>query len=284
MAESPTRSSAFPSRDLSDGRFGWRRAAWLAAVTGLVASVALGNPEAAEPPGQPAAPGAAGAGGAPAKAPDFPPLDKAIEGLTKVVSTADGAMPLYELYRDDKSGRLVAVLPANYESQLLMIACTVTGGDSQAGVMGPTHYVKWERYDKQLALVAPDFSVRTSSDDKPVKDSVAQLYTGRVLTTVPIAAMAPGNRPVIELGAMATRDVAKFFGPAVFAGYGPILPAVNPTLTKLTKAKTFPKNVVIEYQAPRPDGQLVRFAYSIGELAGTPGFKPRKADPKTGYF
>ena len=286
MFESLTSSSAFSSPQRSGRRSGWHAAAVLGALAGLAASVAFAGPEAAEPPAQPPTPGpAAAAPAAPAaKAPDFPPFDKAIEGLTRVVSTADGATPLYDLYKDEKSGRLVAVLPANFESQLLMIACTVTGGDSQAGVMGPTHYVKWERYDKQLALVAPDFSVRTSSDDKQVKDSVAQLYTGRVLTTVPIAAMAPGNRPVIDLGAMATRDVSKFFGPAAFAGYGPFLPAVNPSLTKLTKAKTFPKNVVVEYQAPRPDGRLVRFAYSIGELSGTPGFKPRKADNKVGYF
>jgi len=62
------------------------------------------------------------------------------------------------------------------------------------------------------------------------------------------------------------------------------LPAVNPALTKFTKVKAFPKNIVVEIQAPKPDGQLVRFAYSFGELSGTPGFKPRKADSKFGYF
>ncbi|HEX8878162.1 MAG TPA: zinc-dependent metalloprotease [Phycisphaerales bacterium] len=271
------------------------RLARLAALLGVVGGcvgLASAEPGLASEPGvatdpalSPATAAAAAAAAAPAaKAPDFPPFEKAIEGLTKVVSTADGATPLYDLYRDDKTGKLLAVLPANFESQLMMIACTVTAGDSEAGVMGPTHYTKWERYDKQLALISPDFSVRTSSDDKQLKDSVSQLYTGRVITTVPIVSMAPGNRPVIDLGAMATRDVSKFFGSSVYGGYGPNLPAVNPALTKLTKAKTFPKNVVIEYQAPRPDGQLVRFAYSIGELTGTPGFKPRKASPKTGYF
>lgn len=279
----PSADPAGPSR----GGVGWARAGFLIVLAGMAAGLGVANPEVAnDPAGAPAAPAGAppAAAGAPAKAPDFPPFDKAIEGLTKVVSTADGSNPLYDLYKDEKSGKLLAVLPANFESQLMMIACTVTAGDSEAGVMGPTHYTKWERYDKQLALIAPDFSVRTSSEDKQLKDSVNQLYTGRVLTTVPIVSMAPGNRPVIDLGAMATRDVSKFFGSSVYAGYGPSLPAVNPTLTKLTKAKTFPKNVVIEYQAPRPDGQLVRFAYSIGELTGTPGFKPRKASPKTGYF
>ncbi|MBN8596359.1 MAG: zinc-dependent metalloprotease [Planctomycetes bacterium] len=205
------------------------------------------------------------------------------EGLTKVVSVADGSAPLYDLYRDEKTFKLLAVLSANFDQQQLMIACTVTAGDPQAGVMGPTHFVKWERFDKQLALVAPDYSVRTAGD-KQAKDSIEQLFTGRVLTTVPIVSMAPGNRPVIDLGTMATKDVSKFFGGSAFGGYGPELDAVNPALTKFTKVKAFPKNIVVEIQAPRPDGQLVRFAYSIGELSGTPGFKPRKADSKFGYF
>ena len=86
------------------------------------------------------------------QADEFPPFDKTIEGLTQVVSTADGASGLYDLYKDEKTGKLLGVLPRNYDSQLLMIACTVSGGDSQAGVMGPTYYAKWRRYDKQLAL------------------------------------------------------------------------------------------------------------------------------------
>ena len=63
---------------------------------------------------------------APAPAgPDFPPFDKTIEGLDKVTSTMDGSSGLYDLYKDDKTGKLLAVLPGNFESQMLMIACTV---------------------------------------------------------------------------------------------------------------------------------------------------------------
>ncbi len=245
----------------------------------VVAQPAPGGPPGGAPGG--AAPAAGGAE-AP-KPPEFPPLEKAIDGLTKVVSTSDGSKPLYDLYSDPKTGRLVAVLPANYEKQDIMIACTVSAGDPEAGVMGPTHYVRWERYDKQLALVAPDLLSRTEGD-KQAKDSVAQLYTGRVVLSTPIIAMAEGNRPVIDLGAIATKQADKLFGSSIFGQYGPDLPALNPALAKLTKAKAFPENLVFEYQAPKPDGQIVRAAYSIGELAGTPGFKARKADERFGYF
>lgn len=247
-----------------------RAVALLLAVAGSAAPVAS----------QPSAPAAAAASAAKSA---FPPFEQTIEGLEKVVSTADGAPGLYDLYKDPKTGRLLGVLPAGYEKQLLMVACTVTGGDPEAGVMGPTHYVRWERYDKQLALVAPDLSVRTNGDAE-AKASIEQLFTGRVILTTTILAMAPNDRPVIDLGAIVTRDAGRLFGPSIFGPYGPDLSAVNAGLIRLTKAKAFPRNVVFEYQSPRPDGQLVRFAASIGELSGTTGFKARAADSRLGYF
>lgn len=222
-------------------------------------------------------------GPAPARADAFPPLDQAIAGLEKVVSTADGAASLWDLYVDRETGRMLAVLPPNYDKQLLMIACTVAGGDPEAGVMGPTHYVRWERYDKQLALVAPNFYVRSERSQAEAAASVDDLYTASVMLTTPIVAMA-GNRPVIDLSSVLTTQVGRFFGPSIFGGYGASLQGVNPSLRKLVKAKAFPRNVVVEYQAPDPSGQIVRFAYSIGELAGTPGYKPRTANDKVGYF
>lgn len=220
--------------------------------------------------------------GAAAKKPDFPPFDKVSEGLTEVVSTTDGSSGLYDLYKDSKTGKLLAVLNSGYEKQLMMISCTISGGDSQAGVMGPTHYVKWEKIGKQLALVAPNLGVRTSGD-KQAKDSIEQLYTGRVILSVPIVSMK-GSRPVIDFGSMMTQQSARFFGPSAFGGYGPNGGAMNARLAKLTKTKAFPKNVIVEYQMPRASGQIIRLTMDVSELKGTPGFKPRKADSRVGYF
>jgi hypothetical protein len=134
-----------------------------------------------------------------------------------------------------------------------------------------------------LALVEPNFTVRTSGDQE-AKDSIKQLYTGRLILSTAIVGEAPGERPVIDLGAIATREASKFFGSSVFGGYGPSLYGINASLARLTKSKAFPENVIIEYEAPGADGQFVRMTYSIGELKGTPEFKPRKADPRVGYF
>ena len=218
-----------------------------------------------------------------AEEPEYPPFDKTIEGLTKVVSTADGAAPLYDLYADHDKARLLATLSAGYADQLLMIACTVSGGDPEAGVMGPTYYAKWRKIGKQLALVEPNLAVRTKGD-KQAEDSIDELFSGRVLLSMPILTMAPGDRPVIDLGAMGTQKALSFFNPSSPGGYGPTMGPIDVSLASLTKAKAFPQNVIFEYEAPRTDGRLVKLTYSFGKLEGTPGFAPRAADSRVGYF
>jgi len=217
------------------------------------------------------------------KKPDYPSFESVTEGLNKVVSTADGEASLYDLYADEDTGRLLAVLSAGYGKQLLMIACTVSGGHPEAGVMGPTYYVEWRKIGKQLALVEPNLGVRTKGD-KQASDSIENLFTGRVLLSLPILAMAPGNRPVIDFGHMATQKATSFFDPTAPGGYGPTMGPLNVSLASLTKAKAFPENIVVEYEAPRSDGRLVRVTYALSELKGSEGFQPRKADSRVGYF
>lgn len=214
---------------------------------------------------------------------EYPPFDQVTKDLEKVVSTTDGSQPFYELYRNKDDGKLLAVLPGGYDNQLVMISCTISGGDPEAGVMGPTHYAKWKKIRKQVALVAPNLFVRTDGDAE-AKSSTGQLYTDSIIVTTPIVSMAPGNRPVIDLGMLCTTQVGKFFGNSVFGAYGPSLRGLDPSLSTLTKTKAFPENIIFEYEAPRQDGQLMRVTYNFSKLEGTPGYKPRKADPRVGYF
>lgn len=224
----------------------------------------------------------ASAGSAADSAPEYPPLEAVTDGLTKVVPSGGGSS-LYDLYADKETGRLMAVLASNYASQDLLIACTVSGGDPDAGVMGPTIYGKWRKLGKQLALVSPNYSVRTSGG-KQAQDSVSSLYTDQLILSVPIASMAPGGRPVIDFSAMAMGQARKFFGTFSDTDFGPGLRTLNPRLATITKAKSFPKNFIVEYEAPQADGRFMRVTYAFGELAGSPGFQPRKADPRVGYF
>ncbi len=222
------------------------------------------------------------AGSTASAGPDYPPFDKVTEGFTEVVSVADGSSPLYDLYRTDESGKLLAVLPSGFEGQELMIACTIAGGDPQAGVMGPTIYASWKEINGQLALIEPNLNVRTAGNQE-AQNSTAQLFTGRVIASVPIITKKDG-RPVIDLSAIGVGQAGMIFGSSIYGQYGASVRGLNGQLATVTKAKAFPSNIEIEFEAPAPDGRLTRVAYSISALKGTPGFKPRLADSRVGYF
>lgn len=216
----------------------------------------------------------------------FPPLADVVAAreVEKVVSTTDGSSPFYELHRNSKTGALLAVLPGDYEGKLVMVACTVSGGDAESGVMGPTIFGAWRRYDKQLAFVSPNLGVRTAGDDQ-AKESIERLYTGRVLFATPILTETEDGRPVIDLGQIALTQAGAIFGASPFGGYGPALAGVEGGIAELTKAKAFPENVIFEYEAPQAgSGVLTRLTWSISALEGTEGYTPRKADNRVGYF
>jgi len=59
--------------------------------------------------------------------------------LIAVASLVAVATMLYELYKNKKTGKLLAVLPADRDEHLIMIARTGSDGGPQAGVIGPTN-------------------------------------------------------------------------------------------------------------------------------------------------
>ena len=164
---------------------------------------------------------------------------------------------------------------------MLLIAPTISGGDPEAGVMGHTVYAKWRKIGKRLALVAPDLSVRTGGD-KQAQDSVSSLFTDSVVVKTPILAMAPGNRPVFDFSSFALKNVDRFFFPS--SPYGPEATRFDASLATLTKTKAFPKNVLVEFEAPSETGVFKRVTFAIEKLEGSPSFKSREADPRVGYF
>lgn len=218
--------------------------------------------------------------------PDFPDFKEVTKDFTKVVSTADGAASMFTVYKRDKDNQLLAEFPRDFDKKRYFFAMTIAGGTPWAGLQGADMYVYWKRYDKTLALIAPNLENR-STGDMSSKDSVSQLFTDTVILTVPIVTMGPGGGPVIDLDAMLVGQAEKFFGP--------VAARLDAKLAEIKAAKAFPLNVEVSIEAPTqggpgqrrgavPDGQLMTFHYSISEVAGTPGYKPREADERLGYF
>ena len=205
---------------------------------------------------------------------DFPDFGEVTKEYSKVTSTLNGSSGMYTLYTRSKDGQILAELPRNFGSKRYFFAMTTAAGDAWAGLQGGDRYVYWKRYDKRLALIAPNIAVR-SSGDRESKDSVARHFTDRVLLDIPIVTMGPGGGPVIDLDNLLLGNATTFFG-----GQGR---GINGRLASIKKAKAFPENIEVCWEVPI-NGVLKSLHYSISEIPNNTGYKPRAADNRVGYF
>ncbi|MBL8747258.1 MAG: zinc-dependent metalloprotease [Phycisphaerae bacterium] len=242
-----------------------------------------------------------GAGGPPAAGaeagkdgdkPDFPDFKEATKDYVKVVSTADGSEPMWTVYMRSKDEQLLAELPRDFDRQRYFFAMTVAGGTMWSGLQGNDMYLYWRRYDKTLALMAPQLDTRSTGDSES-KASVNQIFTDKVVLSVPIVTMGPGGGPVIDLDAMLVGQADKFFGSWASG--------LNATLADMKEVKAFPQNVEVSIEAPQPPssrggmggrsspgaddaGRLITLHYSLSMIRENPEYKPREADERVGYF
>lgn len=207
--------------------------------------------------------------------PDFPKFEEVAKDYKKVVSTADGEQSFYTVWTREKDGQMLAELPANFERKKQWFAMTVGSGETYAGLQGRNLYTYWKRYDKRVALMAPEIDTRSTGDQES-KDSVEKIFTDRVILDLPIVAMGPNNRPVIDLDELLAGEAQTFFGGSARGA--------NTRLLNITSAKAFPKNIEIAIEMPVAGGTLKEFHYSISAVEGSKGYQPREADQRLGYF
>ena len=243
-------------------------------AAGSTLAIAQESPAVSPPAGGPPAGGPSAAAAGAAK-PDFPPFAEISKDYTKVISTADGEQALYTVYQREKDQQLLIEFPREFARQKYIYAMTVSSGEPFAGLQGPDVYLYWKRFDKRLALIEPQITVRSTGDQES-KTGVDRVFTDRVLLDVPILCIGPGGGPVIDADALFAGQAGKFFGGAA-AG-------ANPALAVAKKVKAFPKNIEIAYEMPVAGGVLKTFHYSLNLIPDSTGYQPRLADERIGYF
>lgn len=196
------------------------------------------------------------------------------EGFEPVISTTEGGS-LYGIWINRKTNQMLAELPRGYERQNHFFAMTVAGGETFAGLQAADMYVKWKKINDRMALVMPQIAVRSSGDQES-KDSVNMIFTDRVVVDMPIVCDGPNGQPVIDMDDLLVGKATTFFGSRARG--------INRGLTTIDSAKAFPENVELAFTAPVSGGTMKTFHYSLSHIKGSPGFKPREADQRVGYF
>lgn len=205
---------------------------------------------------------------------NFPSLEKVTKNY-KEIEVQGGSKPFYRVWKREADGQMLAQLPRDFDSSSTrhFIAPTVSGGELFAGLQSDSFYVYWKRYGKRVALVAENLAVKGS--DKQSKASVDRLFTDKVLLSLPILTIAPRQGPVIDLDQLLVGNANVFFGRAM---------RTQSSLTSIKQAKVFPNNIEIAFEVPMLNGNLKTLHYSISKIEGSPGYSPRKADQRIGYF
>ncbi len=211
--------------------------------------------------------------------PDYPPADKILEGFEKVVTKAN-IRPMYTLWTRQKDSQMYAELPRGFAQKKYFIATTVASGEDYAGLQAGDMYVYWKQYDKRLALMTPNVSIRAEGD-REAASSVSRLFTDQIIMEVPIVAMGPGGGPIIDLDAMLLSNP----GSAAIAPAGINMMLTQRGIFSIKTAKAFENNIEVAFEVPSSDRSVLKILhYSISDIPDNSGYQPRVADSRVGFF
>ena len=214
--------------------------------------------------------------GPPQAAPEFPPIAQVTQGF-------EARRGFLTLYVDMRKHRLLGEIPGQLLMRPFLAAVSIAGGQ-YTGWQWNDSMVYLERLDRKLILVEPE--IRFKAQGSTFAEVVKRTYRNRVITAMPILAEGPGGSCLIDFTDLFATRSGIFLGSL---GRG-----IDPSLTKIVKAKAFPGNVEIEFDLAGPGapggasssslaGGGIAVHYSIRELPNT-GYVPRVADDRIGYF
>ena len=212
--------------------------------------------------------------------------------VTKDMTSRKGLFTLWSYpasAKDKDPEKLLCQIPASFLGEKFMLSTSFSGGGFFTGFPLDERVVQWELLGRQLLLVEPEtrFVVDTS---KEVSDVVQRTYPDRIRTAVPLVTKAPNGDPVIDLGALLKSDFADIAWMSRIFGMQRLgAGAINPSLSKWVKTKTFELNVEIgvelavsRFSPPGSyDKKIVHF--SFWKLPKS-DYRPRVADDRVGYF
>ena len=267
----------------------------------LATSLALAPAMAADPPLNPSpAPGSSAAAVRPAVAPAAPDA-MTYEKFIKDTERQDGLFPIIR-----KDGKLYMELRKDQLNKEFYEHGTYANGLGGYGVYSGDDFTQEARIikfvrsgPKTIAIILPQFRFQ-STPGTPIDNAVRASTADSVQAVVPIAVDdKDGGRVIVDMAFLLGDQLD--IGLGLSQGLERTNPQgayrLDPARTYFGPSKAFPKNVVIEadqtFASARPeaintvaDPRAIQFRvkYNFAELMGTPGYMPRYADDRVGFW
>lgn len=229
----------------------------------------------------------------------------ALPAIEKFVKGADVTDGLFTIVR--KAGKVyIGVQKAQLDHEFFEHATTANGLGGYGIYSGddfqqPARIVKFERVsEKQIALVLPQYRLNAESGTA-IASAVKMSSASSIIAVLPVVAEDKATGKTLV-------DVAFMLGDTLDLANGLSEIVENPknpqgayhqdtSRTYFGESKAFPKNVVIEadqtFASSKPDtintvtdphSILMRVKYNLAEVLGTPGYVPRLADDRVGFW
>jgi hypothetical protein len=172
----------------------------------------------------------------------------------------------FKLWHDERRDRLYMEIPRSMLDKDFLLSTSLSAGPV-AGMQAGDTLLRFERADNQALLIQPNTFYTASGD---LRDIVRVSYPDTVLTSVKILGES-GGAILIDLKGLLSGQANELVGR--------IPPA---TITNVAKAKSFETNTLVELHFRGKSGTTGVY-FNMGALPA-PGYKPRIADNRVGYF
>ena len=207
---------------------------------------------------------------------DLPDASQLLSGLTQV-SASGAPMSIYYAAKADAQNpsEIYAAVPMSTLGKDLLLALSVNSGP-QAGFQWSDYLVRFERRGNNLVLMVPNLSYKENTSG-PIGDVIDRTFKPTVLETLPIRGTGPGGSLVVDLSPMTMGTTA----PGLRG-------AVRRDLSRHTKVKVFPENILIDAEQVSTDGSVAGMSFAFRDLPDRRNpmmrYEPRIADERVGYF
>jgi hypothetical protein len=228
----------------------------------------------------------------------LPTIAEKTEGLEK----RSGFFPLYW---DARTGTVYLEIPRLGEHFLYLQSLPAGLGSNPVGLdrgqLGGEQVVRFERVGPKVLLVAPNLKYRASSENPAERKAVREAFAEGVLYGFEAVAESDGGgRVLVDATEFMVRpgayDVAKQLQDA---GQGTFSLAESRSAPFMENTKAFPQNTELAARltytsedpgakvrrtAAAPESVTLRVRQSLIALPDSSGFRPRRFDPRSGFF
>lgn len=232
---------------------------------------------------------------------DAPPAPVSISPIAAKVAGMKKYEGYFEYYYDEKQDKIFLLID-KFDTEVLHIeSLTAAIGSNDIGLdrnqLGKERIVKFEKRGNKVLLIEQNYFYRARSNHEAERKSVEESFAQSVLWGF-VSIAEEGNKVLVDASDFLLQDVHDVVGTLKAQNQGTYSLDKSRSAFYLPRTKNFPNNSEFEVTltftgqatgnyirsvTPTPTSVTVREHHSFVQLPDG-NFKPRKFDPRAGYF